>query len=121
MVKASFTISGKNIREEIIAATEDFQRDEFVVSYDFESGTIFMSDQFKRSVENFALNVIVDFTLDSREKDELLIQCVALGGKNRGSFQLVNLEKSILVDFRAHFFGYRDRKSCEWEISELNY
>jgi hypothetical protein len=81
-----------------------------------------MFEQFKRSVDNFVLNAIVDFSIETSHPDELILQCFAMGGKNRGEIVLFfNLEKSIMVDFRAHFFGYCDRYNFKWEIGELTY
>jgi len=121
MTKTNITIKGKNIIDVILSATSDFQQDEYVQRYDFTSGTIFMFEQFKRSLDNFVLNVIIDFSLNPKESNEILIQCIAMGGKDRGDIQFINLEKSIMVDFHAHFYGYRDRHNCDWEIGELTY
>lgn len=122
MTKASFTLRGNNIRKEILAATADFQTDNYVVRHDFDSGTVFMFEQFKRSVNNFVLNVIIDFSIETSHPDEFVLQCIAMGGKNRGEIVLLfNLEKSIMVDFRAHFFGYCDRYNFNWAIGELQF
>lgn len=119
MKKATFTITGEGIRETILEATADFQQDEYVARYDFGAVSVFMFEQYKTSTPNFALNVIIDFSIEPTRTNEIRLECIAMGAKNRHEINWFDLEKSLLGDFRAHFFGYRDRHDCQWEISDL--
>ena len=119
MKKATFTIQGEGIHECILEAIADFQKDEYIVRYDFGTAILFMFDQYKCSIPNFALNVIVDFSLEPLKNDEIILQCIAMEGNNRHEIRLIDIEKSLLHDFRAHFFGYRERHNCPWEITEM--
>ena len=119
MIKATFKLKGEDLFEELSNAVIDFQDDEFATRYEFESGVIFMFEQKKRSLTNFALNVILDYSKSNKEDKEFTIQCIAMGAKNRAEIHLLNIEKSTIKDLRAHMFGYSERNNCNWEIEEL--
>lgn len=118
MIKATFKITGDTIHKEVIKAIAEFQQDEYVVQYEFGSGVVFMFEQYKRSLSNFVLNVILDFAVNPNEK-EFVIQCFAMGANNRAELNVINYEKSTIEDLRAHMFGYSNRNNCDWQIDEL--
>ena len=120
MIKATLKIKGENIQEKVINAVADFQNDEYVVQYQFDSGCVFMFEQYKKSLSNFVLNVILDFSMNIKN-DEIIIQCFAMGEKNRAELNLINYEKSTIEDLRYHMFGYSKRNNQNWEIEELKY
>lgn len=120
MKKATFKITGDNIQSELIKAIANFQQDEYAVQYEFDSGSVFMFEQYKRSLSNFVLNVILDFSKNSK-KDEFVVQCYAMGEKNRAEINLINFEKSSIEDLRSHMFGYSKRNEWVWQIEELKY
>lgn len=120
MTKATFKITGENIREEVTKAIGEFQQDEYVEQYEFDSGMVFMFEQYKRALSNFVLNVVLDSSISSK-KNEFIIQCFAMGAKNRAELNLINYEKSTIEDLRYHMFGYSKRNNQNWEIEELKY
>lgn len=119
MVKATLQIKGENLLKILPQAVKEFQDDEYAIRYEMDSALLFMFEQKKRSVSNFAFNVILDFSIEGQTENEFTIQCYAMGHRDRGTIQLINIEKSTINDFRYHFFGYSERNKCGWEIGEL--
>lgn len=118
MTKATFTITGNDLKTTVFHSVKEFQEDDYAIHYEMEHGVIFMFDQYKRATSNFALNIIVDYNTTSPQ-ETITIQCFALGAKNKGEIQLINYEKSTIEDFHAHLFGFSKRNKLNWKISEL--
>ena len=106
MVKATFKIKGDNLMELLTQSLVEFQDDEFTVQYQFESGIVFMFEQKKRSVSNFALNVILDNSIVNQINNEFTVRCYALGEKDSMQINLMNIEKSTIKNLRYHMFGF---------------
>lgn len=120
MTKATLRIAGDNVHEEVVKSIANFQQDEYVIHYEFDSGSVFMFEQYKRSLSNFVLNVILDFSINPLI-NEFEIQCFAMGAKNRAELNMINYEKSTIEDLRLHLFGYAKRNNLNWQIEELIY
>lgn len=121
MTKASFKISGTLVKENLVLSLIDFQNDEYAIHYQLDTASIFMFDQFKRALPNFAFNVILDNSKMSPNGNEMIVQCFALGAKNRSKFRFLNQEKSTINDLYSHMFWFSNKHNCNWEIGELNF
>lgn len=97
---------------------KEFQDDKYATHYELENGSVFMLDQYKKSITNFALNIILDYSKMSPEGDEIVVQCYALGEKNRTEINLFSLGKSTIKDLHAHLFVFSKNNNCDWKVEE---
>ena len=91
MIKATIKIKGEVHKELLTQSIKEFQDDKYAFHYELENGSVFMLEQFKKSIRNFALNIIIDYSKMSAEKDEIKIQCFSLGENNRNEISLFSL------------------------------
>lgn len=120
MTKANIEITGGFVRNNITEAIKNFQRDEYSVDYAFGESTVFMFEQYKRSITNHVLNIVLDFEMN-RNEHEFTVQCIAMGERDRTSISFLSYEKSIIKDLSAHLFNYAKKNELHWQISEIQF
>lgn len=121
MIHATFSIQGNNLIEDFKTVLTSHHKRHKTVRYDFETGTVFILEQYTWSNVSYSITLILDEKSPNTSNEFIEVQCYVTGLHGRFYFDLFDYEKKCVWKFKDRIINHAEELGFNWTIEDMNF